>query len=81
MPSHVKHTNGFLNKMKDINKVPEETYLVTMDLKSLYTNIPNSEGIAATNRALDKGKTKTAVTSHYNIFSTYTNPMQSYFQL
>ena len=35
MPSYVKHTNDFLNKMKDINKVPEETYLVTMALKSL----------------------------------------------
>ena len=31
---------------KTFNNVPGETYLVTVDVKSLYTNIPNSEGIA-----------------------------------
>ena len=54
IPSYVKDTNNFLDKMKDINNVSEEKYLVTMDVKSFYTNIPKSEGTAATKRALYK---------------------------
>ena len=41
IPPYVKDTNDFLNKMKDINKDPEETYLATMDVKSLYISVPN----------------------------------------
>ena len=32
----------FINKIKIINKVPEKTYLVTMDVKSIFTNISKS---------------------------------------
>ena len=52
IPSYVEDRNDFLNKVKDIDKIPEETYLVTMDVKFLSTNIPNPEDIAATKRAL-----------------------------
>ena len=62
IPSYVKDINDFLNKMKDINKVPEETYLVTMDVECCYTNITNSESIAATKKALDKRTIKTVAT-------------------
>ena len=34
--------NDFLNKMKFIDEVPAEMYLVPMDIKSLYINILNS---------------------------------------
>ena len=51
--SHVENTNDSFNEIKDIDKIPEETYLVTMDVKSFYTNIPISEGVAATKRAKD----------------------------
>ena len=45
-----------------------------MDVKSLYTNIPNSEAIAATKRVLyNKHK------SHHNIFVTYTYSIQLIF--
>ena len=46
--------NTFCNKMKGISKVSKETHLVTMDVKSPYTIIQNTKGIAATKRALDK---------------------------
>ena len=62
IPSYVKDINDFLYKMKDINKVPEETYLVTMDVECCYTNITNSESIAATRKALDKRTIKTVAT-------------------
>ena len=37
-----------------MNHVPEEIYLAKMDTESFYTNIPNSKGIVAAKRALDK---------------------------
>ena len=45
--------NNFLNKINDIENVPPDSYLVTMDVKSWYTNIPNSEGIATVKNAYD----------------------------
>ena len=43
--SHIKDTTDFINKIEAIKNLPEDTILVTMDVKSLFTNIPNSEGI------------------------------------
>lgn len=54
--------------MKEINKVSEETYIVTMNVVSLFTNIPNSEGMVATKRALDKGTNKTVATKVIRTF-------------
>lgn len=66
--------------MKEINKVSEETYIVTMNVVSLFTNIPNSEGMVATKRALDKGTNKTVATKVIRIFlGTFTNPKKLYF--
>ena len=48
LPSYVKDTSDFLKKLRNLPKnLPKETFLVTMDVKSLYTNIPNIEGIEA----------------------------------
>ena len=47
----MKGTTDFLNKTKDIN-VPLNSLLVKMDVKSLYTNIPNGEGLSAINNTL-----------------------------
>ena len=40
-------TTDFLRKLKPINEVSENSYLVTLNVKSLYTSILNSEGIKA----------------------------------
>lgn len=56
----------FLNKLKTINNVPEETYFVTMHVESLYPNIPNLEGIAAAKRAMCKKSSKTVATKVIN---------------
>ena len=47
LPSHVKDTNDFLNKLLTIGKLPSNSLLVTLDISSLYTNIPHNEGINA----------------------------------
>ena len=41
-----------------------------MDVKSLYTNIPNTEGIVATKRALDTRTTKTVTKKVITTFMT-----------
>ena len=47
LPSHVRDTQDFINKLKSISNLPEDTILVTMDVTSLYTSIPNDLGIEA----------------------------------
>ena len=54
LPSYVKDTTDFLNKIKNIGDIPEESILVSLDVKSLYTNIPNKEGVFAVKQALEK---------------------------
>ena len=44
---YIKDTSDFVNKVRNIGKVPEESYLVTMDVTGLYTNIDHSEGLDA----------------------------------
>ena len=46
LPSHIKDTTDYLKKMENLT-IPENTTLVTMDVTSLYTNIPHDDGIAA----------------------------------
>ena len=46
LPSHMKDTTDYLKKMKNLT-IPENTTLVTMDVTSLYANIPHDDGIDA----------------------------------
>ena len=47
-PSYVKDTTDFIKKLNACgNEIDGNTYLVTLDVKSLYTKIPNDEGIRA----------------------------------
>ena len=51
--SHIKDTTHFLNLIFKIpTPLPPGTTLVTIDVKSLYTNIPHDEGIRAPLEAL-----------------------------
>ena len=43
LPSYIKDTTDYLKKLES-NIVPDDTLLVSLDITSLYTNIPN-EGI------------------------------------
>ena len=46
LPSHVKDTTHFLNLIHDLH-LPTNHTLMTIDVSSLYTNIPHNEGLEA----------------------------------
>ena len=52
--SYVNDTTDFINKISNLRELPEKSYLVTMDVKALYTNIPNDEGLQALKEAIDQ---------------------------
>ena len=45
--SVIKDTTHFLNKLDQLGHLPSNAILVTLDVSSLYTNIPHNEGIDA----------------------------------
>ena len=49
-------------------KVPKDAILDSLDVKALYTSIPNSEGIAAVKRAYEKYQQKKVATKVLTIF-------------
>jgi len=52
--SYVKDTTDFINKIEALPPLPTDSLLCTVDVCSLYTNIPNDEGILACKKILDK---------------------------
>ena len=54
LTSFVKDTTHFLRILSDIKDLPPHTLLVTLDVESLYTNIPLDFGLRAAKIALDK---------------------------
>ena len=46
LPSYVRDTADFLSHIKDVHLADDHT-LLTVDVSSLYTNIPHNEGITA----------------------------------
>ena len=67
IPSCIKDTNDFVNKINNF-KVPENSFLVTIDVKALYANIPNNEGIAAVKRKHDNYTKKIVATKVITTF-------------
>ena len=51
-PSYVKDTTDFINKIAPVHDLLPGTILCTVDVTSLYTNIPNDEGITACQKHL-----------------------------
>ncbi|XP_078583735.1 uncharacterized protein LOC144866254 [Branchiostoma floridae x Branchiostoma japonicum] len=54
LPSYIKDTTDFLQKLNILGKISPTAKLVTLDVSSLYTNIPTEEGIQACREALQK---------------------------
>ena len=71
IPSYVKATNGFINKINAVKFVPKNSYLLTMDVRPLYTNKQNAEGMSAVKKAFDNYSKKTTtikvITTLYSI--------------
>ena len=47
LKSYVKDSTNFIWKINNVEKVSGNGILVTIDVRSLYTNTPNKEGIEA----------------------------------
>ena len=47
LPSYDKDTTDFISKLENVKDTSKDSILVTLDVKALYTNIPNHEGIEA----------------------------------
>ena len=52
IPSFRKDTNKFLCKLHNLQSIPSNSLLVTLDVSVLYTNIPHDQGIEACREAL-----------------------------
>ena len=63
-PSYIKDTTDFINKVESISCLPQDFILTTMDVTSLYTNIPNHEGLTAVARVLTRHKPKYRLSYH-----------------
>ena len=61
--SYIKDTTHFLNIINTISDLPENTLLVSLDVKSLYTNIPQQEGIETCKSFLNQRPDQTIPTS------------------
>ena len=60
--SYIRDTTDLLNKIRNIGRVPENALLVTLDVRSLYTNICHEEGLLALKNALNKRTNKEPAT-------------------
>ena len=59
LKSYMKDSSDVINKIKEIeDQVSENDILVSMDVRSLYTNIPNEEGIQAVRESLNASSTR-----------------------
>ena len=53
IPSYIKDTTDFFNKLSRFNNLPDNTILVTLDVTALYSNIPHNDCIGACKEHLD----------------------------
>ena len=54
LPSYIRNTTDFIQRIKVLGRRPVECYLVTLDVSSLYTNIDIDEGLTVVQEELIK---------------------------
>ena len=62
--SYVRDTQYFISKLKKLGKIPQGSLIVTLDVSSLYTNIPNHEGLLAVADDIRKDPEKQKIGPH-----------------
>ena len=55
IPSYLRNSNHLINILRNLN-IPSHAILCTLDVTSLYTNIPNDEGIEAVKKTLFRNR-------------------------
>ena len=63
LSSYVKDTSDFIRKIQNVKNISKESFLVTLDVSSLYTNIPHDEGIKTCSETLRAFKTPAEIQS------------------
>ena len=76
--SYVKISRDFMRKINNLERIPENRIFVTMDVRSLYTKIPNNECIKAVETT---SKRKPFQQEFHYISPPCFNCKQFYFQL
>ena len=56
--SQIRDTQNFINKITQLGAIPEGALLATLDVTSLYTNLPNHEGLLAVAEHMRQDPTK-----------------------
>ena len=79
IPSYVKDTSDFINKISNHN-IPKESKYATLDVKSLHTSIPNPEEIAVVKKTREGYNTKQFQQRSQLLFSTYFDLKQLHIQ-
>ena len=59
--SHIKDSNNFMHKIRDLKDIPNDTLLVTADVVGLYPSIPHEAGLQALKKVLEHRKHKNKV--------------------
>ena len=67
IPSYIKDASDFINKI-DNCAIPRNSFTLTMDAKSIYTSIPNNEGIASVKKKYGHYPNKTIPTKIIRTF-------------
>ena len=64
----MEDTTDFLRKTNQFDFVPDNSHLVFLEVKSLYTNIPNPEGIKSVEEFLEEYSKRITLT---NVITTF----------
>ena len=67
--SYIRDTTHFIDIINKIGKIPPQTKLVTLDVTSLYTNIPSWEGIIAVGNTFARKRTKGTYPSNTSLIN------------
>lgn len=72
----IKNSSDLINQLKKI-KITRDTLIITADIESLYTNIPNNLGCKLTTAELYKDKSHTTKPKNADTFQTLLNNVLS----
>ena len=77
IPSYIQETNDFLRKINKIEKLPDNSNLVSLDVRSLYAS---SESIKAIKTSLEKFLRRTVATNVITTFLSVILTLNNFFK-